>query len=475
MLIALLTPAFGISATVSPGDDIGAVVSSLRPGDVITFNGGTYDLADTLRISEALGDPGNPVTLTAASSGAAPVLRAIEGDTVFVLQDSANVVIENLVFEGGPNWEEEGGGGVVIQNSSGVTFRNNDVRRVRGDLLRLSGDTSDLTVIDNRLEFSSSGSGIYVGCGDGSCWMSDSRIEHNLIHDTGTPENQRSGLFLDNGCQGNTLVDNVIYNTTSLGIRVKTTQLGDENVVEGNAIWNTGSHGIEVTGEALVRNNVVFETGGVGIRSSDSEGELRNVRITYNTIALTQQEGARLENWADKENMVFSSNVIANITGRGFRYTDDPDETQNRITANVVSGLVEGIDLAIQTDWLRPGGGTGDFVDVLNWDFYPTPSGTLGGAGDPASEAWVPGIDFNGSPRNGEFPTVGALEYLGRENPGWVIRESFKGDAADAPPVVAGPKGGCCSKKEEATDAWLLLPFLSVFGLRRRRQDAWNT
>lgn len=469
----LISQAFAISATVAPGDDIAAVVSTLGPGDVITFTGGTYELENTLRITEAIGEPGNPVILTSGNTGA--VLKAIEGDTVFVLADSQNVTIENLIFEGGELWEEEGGGGVVLSNSSGVTFRNNIVRNVRGDLLRLSGDTSDLVINDNELKLTSAGTGIYVGCGDGSCWMSNSEIFHNLVHDTGTEENNRSGIYLEDGCQGNVIHDNTVFNTTSLGIRVESTQLGDHNTVEGNAVWSTRSHGIEVLGEAVVRNNVVFETGGNGIRSTDAISDFQNVRITYNTVALTGDWGVYLDGWSDKPGMVFSSNVIANITGRALDYNDDIEEsgTDNLFSNNVVSGLVEGVDPALQVGWFSAGAGTRDFVDVVNWNFYPDPDSDLVGNGDPAGDAWVPPNDFNGSVRNGEFPTIGALEYVGPGNPGWVIQEDFKGegDIVGPDPNDPGNTGGCCSKSDDASQAWIVLPFLGLFAGRRRRRD----
>lgn len=467
-MFALISAAWAISATVSPGDDLSAVVSSLGPGDVITFNDGTYELEGTLRVNEALGEEGNPVRFVAAT-GAAPVLKALGGGTVFELRTSQFVEVVGLTFEGSDLWETEGGGGVQVVDVSGLVFTDNVIQYVRGDLLRLVGDTTGLEIRRNHLQFSSNGTALYAGCGDGSCWMSDSVIAENLIHDVGNPESNRSGIFLDNGCQGNTVSDNVVFNVTQLGLRVESTQLGDANVVEGNAVWNTGSHGMEIVGEAIVRNNIVTQTQGVGIRSGNHENDdLRNVRITYNTIAITGQEGVRLDDWANREGMVFSSNVVANITGRGLRYDSDEEDTLNYITANVVSGLVDGVDITLHPEWYIPGAGVADFEDYANWNFYPAINSTLEGFGDPAGEAWVPEIDFNGDPRNGAAPTVGALQWSGAGNPGWILAEDFKGSETGQPPVTNAP-GGCCGRNNGGDEAVLLLPLVGLLVGRRRR------
>lgn len=469
MLISLLLPAaHAISATVSPGDDLNAVVTSLGPGDVITFTAGTYELTNSLRVSEAVGEEGSPVRLVAAD-GAEVVLKQTENDNVLVVVDSSWVHIEGLILEGRDTWEEEGGGGLVVNNSSHISIVDNELRQLRGDVLRFGGDTSDMTVRHNHLHHSSRGTAIYIGCGDGSCWMSDSIIEDNLIHDIGTPDDNRSGIYLDNGCQGNTIAENVVFGVTGLGIHVESTQLGDPNTIEGNAVFEIGNHGIEITGEAIVRNNVVFQTEGVGIRSGNHENDdLRNVRITFNTVALTGQEGIRLDDWGEREGMVLSSNVVANITGRAFRWENDQDPELAYVTANVFSGLVEGIDAAEYPEWFTPGSGVADFADVENWDFYPGVNSSLVGAGDPSGEAYVPSVDFNGDARNGEAPTVGAYQWSGAGNPGWLIAEDFKGEGGG----VTGPAesgGGCCKKSDDVSTAMIGLPLPLLLLLRRRR------
>lgn len=460
--------AFAASVSVAPGDDLQALSSSLGPGDLMVFQDGVYELEGQLSIT-ATGEEGNHVQIV-AQEGTTPILRAIAGSSVFELRDAQFVTVRGLTFEGGELWETEGGRGVTLRNASNVVFEDNIVRNTRQSLLVLDGDGSLVTVRRNHLHHSSDGHGLYAGCGDGSCWLSEAVIEQNLIHDYGIGDNLRYGIVLDNGSQGNRVADNVLH-TAGHGIRVESTQLGDPNFVEGNAVFDGLGDGIQVTGAARVRNNVVFQMGGVGIASSNHENDdLSDAVISYNTVALTTGWAVRLDDWANRDGMVFSSNAIANITGRGFLYDSDEEDTTNYVTNNVISGLVEGVDITLYPDWYVPGAGTADFADVEAWDFYPVSASELVGAADPAGEAWIPDTDFNGADRNGANPTVGAYEWDGgNENPGWLIATGFKElGTSSGPGSTEIPKGGCCKGKSDGTEAMIFLPLLA-FGLRRRR------
>jgi hypothetical protein len=478
MMMVLVQAAFAASVSVSPGDDLAALTSSLNPTDIVIFQDGTYELENTL-VVEAVGEEGEGQGVyLRAQEGATPILKSIGTGTVFELRNSAHVSIEGLTFVGNDTWEEEGGNGVTIRDSTDVTFQNNIIQNVRSTLLRIDGDGANYTIRNNLLEFSSDGSGIYVGCFDGACWLQESVIEQNLIREL-ISENDRFGIILENGCQDNRIQDNVIYNVTGHGIRVEDTQLGDPNWVERNALWNGENDALQIDGASRVRNNLVFEWGGYGIRSRPQEGDLEDVVISYNTIALTDDWAVRLEDWPNRQGMVFSSNVIANITGRGLDYDnelgeDELDET-TYFTNNVVSGFVDGIDPALYPGWFTPGAGTADFEDVVSWDFYPVGQSDLVGNADPDGNAWVPEVDFNGVPRNGAAPTIGAYEWeSGGGNPGWIPQEGFKDLDVASNNNTTQVGGGCCGNNntDDPSQAALLLVPLLAFGLRRRRQDA---
>ncbi len=476
MMMVLVQAAFAASVSVGPGDDLAALTSSLGPSDIVVFQDGVYELENTL-VVEALGEEAEGMGIELiAQEEATPILKSLEGNTVFELRNSAFVTIRGLTFQGNDLWEEEGGNGVTIRDSTDITFIDNTVQNVRSTLLRIDGDGSNYTIRNNLLEFSSDGSGIYVGCFDGACWLQDSVIEQNLVREL-VSESDRYGIILENGCQANRVQDNVIYNVTGHGIRVEDTQLGDPNWVERNALWNGENDALQINGAARVRNNLVFEWGGYGLRSQPTDGDLSDTVISYNTIALTDDWAVRLEDWPGRDGMVFSSNVIANITGRGLLYDnelgeDELDET-TYFTNNVVSGFVDGIDPALYPGWFTPGAGTADFEDVEAWDFYPVDQSDLVGNADPDGNAWIPDVDFNGVPRNGAAPTIGAYEWASGGNPGWIPQEGFKDlDVAANNNTTQIGGNGCCGNNnaEDGSEALLLLPLLA-FGLRRRRRE----
>ncbi|HHO51164.1 MAG TPA: right-handed parallel beta-helix repeat-containing protein [Deltaproteobacteria bacterium] len=484
--ILSMATALGASVTVSPGDDLSAVTSSLNPGDVVTFSEGVYELEESI-YWEGIGTEEEPILLRAAD-GVEAVLHSISGGGyIATISNSDWIVMENLVFEGVVEETTAGYGyysgpsGLRIADSSNVTVRDCTIRDVWGTGVRLDGNTNNLTIEHNEIASSGDGSGIYAGCGDGSCWIQDSTITNNLIHDVAY-----DGINLQRGSQGVAISHNVIFRTGDDGLELPDTQGGPQNHALSNAIWQTEGVGIYVWGQALVQNNLVFEIGDHGIYTRDDYDSLHDVQISHNTVARTDGYAARLDDWYDKDGMVFANNALANPTGYGLRYDDPMSEedgygygygygyevgdTENYIRNNVVTGLVEGFDMLIRPDFVIEGGGAGDFVDMDNFDFYPTSSSLLRDQGDPDGNAYIPPTDFNGAPRDGATPDVGAYAYSGSENPGWVVAEGFKDVDALSLLGQGGVSTGCCgSDKSSGSQALLLGPLLALGLLARRR------
>jgi hypothetical protein len=466
------------SVYVSPGDDLSAVTSSLLPGDVVRFSAGVYELDGTVYWT-GLGAPDASIEF-AAEEGAEVILRNNGGGSVATITGSSFIWLHDLIFQGGGDVEYNRPGGLRIEESSDVVIENVTVRDVGDTGIRIDGNTSRLTIRHNEIMNTGEGSGIYVGCGGAECWMQDSLIDANLIHDVGG-----AGIVFTDGTQGSTIANNVIFRTGYEGLSVLSTAFGPQNVVMGNAIWQTGDQGVYIEGSALVQNNLIFETGDEGIETNNGYGEesLYNVQISHNTIARTGSWGASFDEWFDRDDMVFANNAITNPTGLGL-YWEDPSfddygyttgtgtvpETSNYISGNVVTGYVDGFDQQVRVGFVVQGGGVLDFEDVDNYDFRPTSNSTLRSAGDANGAAYIPAEDFDGTARNGANPTVGAYEFGAA---GWVVQEDFKGFGAEAPPVQRAP-GGCCGAKEEeggGTAALTLLPLLA-FGWVKRRARA---
>jgi hypothetical protein len=467
-LLLLAAPALAASLEVQPGDDIVTLTASLGAGDEVVFADGTYTIAGTLEWTGA-GTESSPIVLRAAE-GASPVIQGSDIGSLVDIEAATYIEVRGLTFEGAQAWYDSGNwfAGMRIADSSEITVEDCVIRKTTAYAMALNGNNTGLHILHNELGNTAGGQGIYVGCGDGSCGTTASEIANNWIHDIGG--DWTVGIHVEPLSYGNRIADNVVYNVISRGIQVESTEYSDANVVEGNAVWSVGDAGIGVYGAAIVRNNLIFNVDGRGIRSGMADDRvLEKVVITHNTIVNTTGWGVELDNWAGNPGMVFANNAITNATGYAFQSDEGHLDANNYLRGNVFTGLVEG--LTAFPEAFVPGGGMLDYHDAVGWDFYPTADAILVDAGDAAGDAWVPETDFNGNLRDGEFPDVGAYEVVAGSNPGWVIQEGFK-EVGDGTIDGAEVGSGCCKKKEKAegSDAAIALVPL-IFALRRRRRS----
>lgn len=453
------------SVELNPGDDVAALTASLTAGDEIVFYAGTYPIAEAIEWTGA-GTEAAPITLRA--SGGAVVLDFSGSYEVVYLHDAAYIDIDGITFAPGAT-NKNNPYALYLENADHVSITNCRFGPA-GKGVYLNGDNTALTFDHNEVLGTTDNHGVYVGCSDASCWTQDSSFTNNWIHDVG---GEYSYLFyLANGGQNNLILDNVLYGTDYRGMAVNSTEYGDPNLVQGNAIWNTGESGLLVRGPSLVQNNVVFNTGRYGIYTGDNDrATLTNAVISHNTVYDTADYALYMESWSGREGMVLANNALCNTTGYGLGIADGGVDDQAYLAHNVVSGLVTRLEQYAGNDTpVIPGGGDGDFLDPESWNFYPSNGSSLVHAADPASAAWVPETDFNGAPRNGDAPDAGAYERSGETNPGWLFQEGFKtvGDLAeDSPDVV----GGCCKGKGGGTESALFAPFL-LLALRCARSRA---
>lgn len=477
LILLLATSALGADVTVQPGDDIDGLTDAVLAGDTVTFTPGVYEIDRTLSWS-GFGAETDPIVFTAGGEGEV-IIRNLGGGYVGSITDSEWIVVRGITFEGGSDLEGTEPSGFRVGSSSHVTLEDCTIRNVWGSVLRVDGNVSDLTVVDTELGPSEAGSGVFAGVSNGSSWLQDSTFRNNLIHDlAGT------GMQFFLGTAGVVIEDNVIYNVGSDGINLPDTAQGAQNVVRGNAIWQAEDDGISVIGPALIQSNLIFEVQSDGIVTGSSDGSLYNVQISHNTIVRADGWAADLNGWYDADNMVFANNALSNPTGRGLDYYDEvsnqgegksaPD-TDNFIANNVVTGFIQGFDPLVRPTWVIEGGGVRDYVDIDNFDFYPAIGSVLLNAGTPDGRAYIPQLDFNGNPRNGAAPDVGAYEYDAAGNPGWLIQEGFK----DLDPT--GTRGGgqlsqgCCAGDGGGTatgQAVLIGPLLLLGALVRRRETS---
>lgn len=458
--------AWGASVDLSPGDDVAALTASLGPGDVITFAPGVYELPGSVTwTGEGTADA--PITLRA--DGAGVILRGTGTGHVVQIRNAAHLIVRGLVIEGAQarfDNVDDDYNGLRVEASSDITLEDLEIHKVGATALVFAGNTARMAVRRAHLHDSREGNGLYAGCNDASCWMQESVIEGCWIHDL--PAQGGDGIEFGNGNQGNLVRDNVIHDVGGRGVLTRSAEHGEGNTVEGNAIWAAAEGGMRLGGAGIVRNNLIFNVEGPGVHTQNEREALADLVITHNTIFDTGSWAVRLEGWQTASGLVFANNALANPTGYGLRALEtELDPAGVHAVGNVVTGLVEGV-LTAEAGHFRPGAGAADFVDAAAGDLYPSETSALLNGADAAGASWVPAEDFNGLPRDGAAPEVGAYEFFGAGNPGWEVQAGFKvrTDSLDGAEEVTG----CRKNRAEGDAAAIFAPLALLFGASRARR-----
>ena len=394
---------------IFPGDSFETAVENLNPGDTLTVHDGTY--IDSGRISIGVkGTAASPVIIKAAAGEQRPLITRTVGDTP---QNTINIEGAEYVTIRGLEISSNGGDGINMSGSpSYITLEDLVIHDISVGI-NFRSSMRYITARRNHIySTNDTAEGMYVGCNNAACAVSNSIIEQNWIHDT--RGSQGDGIEIKYGSWGNIIRDNVIHDTNYpciLAYGVMDANIDRPNIIEGNVVWNCGQ-AIDVIADAIVRNNKV-----IGTRENQSHVQvpvMRNVTIVNNTVIGSMP----LRGWGVGN--IPGSLSVANNVLYGGSITNQPSAATYSSNRQYSSGT------------------SGIFVDPDNRDYWPAPESPLIGAADAAQ---TPSTDFNGTIRQAPFD-VGAYESDGlASNPGWSIQAGFKvGGNADV--VTPSPPTG---------------------------------
>jgi len=285
-MTALASWSYARTVEIFPGTDVfGPAAQNLQAGDTLIVHQGTY--FETQRVSiQAQGAASAPILITGADGEARPVITrpaSASLQNIINIEGSARyLTIKGLEIIG------NGGDGVKMTGVlSFITLEDLVIHDVDvGVNFRSSMDhiTVRRSQIYNTGRDGGTGEGIYVGCNEGMCVVRDSVIENNWIHDSLPGTTQGDGIEVKAGSHSNVIRDNVIYNRFYPAILVYGTGANPINLVEGNVVWNS-FEGITAISDAIVRNNVVFNSGcGVCSYHHAQVAERKNVTAVHNTL-----------------------------------------------------------------------------------------------------------------------------------------------------------------------------------------------
>jgi hypothetical protein len=192
-------------------------------------------------------------------------------------------------------------------------------------------------------------------------------------------------------------------------------------VIERNAIWNSGDHGIQAAADAIIRNNLIFSSRGDGIHCRDHQGAVPgNLTIVNNTVRC---DGRAVRVQSEHElsgPIVIANNALYPVGGQVFALTKSD---RYSILANMGAGRSEGI---AATAFASTGSLEADFVDFEKRNAFPTDGSSLIGM---ASHKQLPADDFNQTQR-GDSRDVGAYRFQSGGNPVGPVKPPGKSRSA---------------------------------------------
>jgi hypothetical protein len=404
---------------VYPGDDLFAVLGALAPGDEVIVHEGTYSTRQD-------GGSWYRDVVLAGSEAAPIVVRAADGETVVLSGDPAGS--QNVVNLSGSwfTWRgfemQYGSHGLRLFASSDATIeelRVHDTGDVGISMNVAGADYARMTLRYNEVHHTGgTGECFYLGCNDAACVVHESIVEFNWCHDTiGT--SQGDGIELKTGSYNVIVRHNVIHDVNYPGITMYGTNGEAQNTVEGNVVWNTNDNGIQLVGDAIVRNNLVMNAGANGISSNPSQGNVpRELDIAYNTVVGAGDSCLRGNQWngAESASIRAVGNALYCGATTAIRLPDGAGAAT--FADNATLGTVEA-----PGGTFAAGAPEDDLADPIGLDLYPAAGSALLDMGDAAN---APGDDFNCLARETGEPDVGAYERSADANPGWVVQPGFK-------------------------------------------------
>ncbi|MEQ1865040.1 MAG: right-handed parallel beta-helix repeat-containing protein [Micropepsaceae bacterium] len=411
LLVALATFCVALPAwsrEIAPGSDLRAAVKTLKPGDELVLDGGTYAI-DFRFIVTANGTAGKLIVIRAKAGKHPVIAQSNRDEEIIEIRDSQYVVIRGIEFRGGSH-------GINLVESDFITIEDCEIHDT-GDAAiaaNAGGTYEGLKLLRNDIHHTAgSGEGMYLGCNRDECRLANSLIEGNHVHHTNGPDvEQGDGIEVKEGSYGNVIRDNVVHDTNAPGIiTYGTVGNGPANIIERNAIWNVKDNGIQSAADAVIRNNIVL---GSPIALQKHQGASpSNLQVVHNTV-ITKGDAIALRDVSGE--VLIANNALYSSGGFAVHLVSG---TASWVTSagNVgVGGLSRMASGLAKARGLRD-----DFVEASS-DLRPKAGSSLISAG---SRNFVGADDFDGVARGG-VADAGAYRYSRALKPKWIVGPTFK-------------------------------------------------
>jgi len=411
----LIGDASAATIEINPSNDFRAAMQNLQAGDTLILDAGTYTLASYFEL-DLNGTSALPITIM-AKSGARPVIHFNgTSQNIVNFNNATFLIIDGIEFSGGSR-------GLRFMGGSDNIVRNCSVHDTAANAIAANDygkDYARFQFIHNEIyNTGDTGEGFYLGCNGDACRIHDSIVANNYIHDLdGASITQGDGIEIKKGSYANIVRDNVIHDVNYPGITMyDVNSHGAPNVIERNVVWNSRDSGIQVTADAIVRNNIVLgATNNAFLSNNIDGGSANNLTIVNNTFLAPHGFGIRLNGVSGT--VLIANNAIYAPNGEAVHASGITSGVT--LVANAGQGVLNGVSGA----FVSTGNIANDFVAATLSGTPPQnlkPKGVLlVGTGNAADE---PVDDFDGLPRLGHND-IGA--YRAGGSPVWTIAPAFK-------------------------------------------------
>jgi hypothetical protein len=414
------------------GEALRSVLTTLPAGSRVVIHAGTYSV-DSYFVITAQGTASQPVVIEGAPGQKVSITRKDALQNAINVDNSQYLLMRNLDISGG-------GTGLKLQTVSNFMLYDSKIHHVMGvGVAANSQNTSQLYFVDNEISYTGGhGEGFYLGSHDGVFKTNNSYVVGNYLHHLASDTYaQGDGIEIKDGSYANVVKYNFIEGTKYPGITVYRTGRGvaDRNIIEENVVINSIDAGIQVTADAVVRNNLVIGKSTAFVSKPFTTNPV-NMVVSNNTF-LGGATTIRLTNWLTTD-LAFANNAIHSKTGQFY--------SSSGTGKAVASGNINVSNLANSFTNLK--------LDGTALNARPITGSVVIGR---ASSNYLPSGDLNGDTRITKMDT-GAVDFAGDSTTvaRMLSTKSAGGNATPAPAL----ESKSTSSKENSTSAIQGSPFL---------------
>ena len=407
------------------GAALRSVLTTLPAGSRVVIHAGTYSV-DSYFVITAQGTASQPVVIEGAPGQKVSITRKDALQNVINVDNSQYLLIRNLDVYGGSS-------GLKLQTVSNFMLYDSKIHHVMGvGVAANSKNTSELYFVDNEISYTGGhGEGFYLGSNDGVFKTNNSYVVGNYLHHLASDSAaQGDGIEIKDGSYANVVKYNFVEGTKYPGITVYRTGRGaaDRNIIEENVVINSIDAGIQVTADAVVRNNLVIGKSTAFVSKPFTTNPV-NMVVSNNTF-LGGATTIRLTNWLTTD-LAFANNAIHSPTGQFY--------SSSKTGRAVATGNINVSNLATSFTNLK--------LDGTALNARPIIGSVVIGK---ASSNYLPSGDLNGDTRITKMDT-GAVDFAGDSMTvsRTLSTKSSGGNATPAPALISKPT----TSKENSTSA----------------------